>query len=164
LISKILLALLLISSISKAELFEKGNLGFGAIIGSGSITVGRSVQNYAIAGLSAEYFVIENLSVGLGYMGWFGATPSLNQLTIPVNYYVPLNQKYRPYFGAFVRETFVSTGYDDYTSYGAKGGLAYKMSRTSYLGIAIVGEFYGDNTIYKESSNYYPEITFAFLF
>ncbi len=160
----IVVALLLLSSISHAELFQKGNLGLGVVVGGGSINVSRKTQNYTIAGVSAEYFVIDDLSVGLGYVGWFGGTPSLNQVTIPVNYYVPLSKKFRPYVGGFVRQTFVSDGYDDYLSYGAKVGLAYTISKKAYIGVGWVNEFYDDSSIFKDSSTSYPEVTFAFSF
>ncbi|WP_321779269.1 hypothetical protein [Sulfurimonas sp.] len=163
-IKNIIVSLILLSSISHAELFEKGNLGLGVIVGGGSINVNRKTQNYTIAGVSAEYFVMNDLSVGFGYVGWFGATPSLNQITLPVNYYVPLSEKFRPYVGAFVRETFVSDGYDDYFSYGAKVGLAYTISKKSYIGVAWVNEFYDNSSIFKDSSTSYPEVTFAFSF
>ena len=158
------MGLVLLSSVGYAELFKKNNLGLGVAFGGGSISVGRTSQSYTILGVSAEYFVVDNLSVGVGYMGWFGGTPTLNQITVPVNYYIPLGEKLRPYTGVFIRETFVSDGYDNYESYGAKVGLAYTISKNSYIGVAMVYELYGDNNFYTDSSSTYPEITFAFSF
>jgi len=164
LIKKVLLELLLLASVSHAELYSQGNIGLGIIVGSGSSTTREGTQNYTIAGVNADYFIIDDLSVGLGYMGWFGGTPTLNQITIPVTYYVPLNEKYRPYLGAFIRETFISDGYDDYESYGAKAGVAVSFSKKSYLGIGLVQEFYSSGKYGNDTSNTYPEIVFAFSF
>lgn len=161
---KILLGLLLLTGISHGELFQKGNLGLGVIVGSGSSLTREGTQNYTIAGVTADYFIIDDLSVGLGYMGWFGGTPTLSQVTLPVTYYLPLEEKFRPYIGAFLRETFVSEGYDDYNSYGVKAGVAISFSKKSYLGIGLVQEFYGSGKYGDESSNTYPEIIFALSF
>ena len=163
-IKKVLLALFLLASVSHAELFNRGNAALGIIVGSGSSTTREGTQNYTVAGISADYFIIDDLSVGLGYMGWFGGTPTLNQVTAPVTYYIPLNEKFRPYLGAFVRETYISDGYDDYESYGAKVGVAVSFSKRLYLAIGVVQEFYGSGKYGNESSNTYPEIVFAFSF
>lgn len=161
---KVLLALLLVCNVAYAELFEKNRVGLGVIVGSGSSVTRQGRQYYTIAGVSADYFIVDNLSVGFGYMGWFGATPTLNQITIPVTYYVPLDKKIRPYVGVFVRETFISDGYDDYESYGAKVGVAIALSKESYLGFGVVQEFYSNDKYANESSNTYPEVIFAFSF
>ncbi len=163
-IKKVLVGFLLFASVSHADLFKQGNLGLGVIIGSGSSMTKEGTQNYTIAGVSADYFIIDDLSLGLGYMGWFGGTPTLNQITVPITYYIPLQEKYRPYLGAFVRETFISEGYDDYESYGAKAGVAISFSKKSYLGIGVVQEFYSSGKYGDKSSNTYPEVIFAFSF
>jgi len=164
LIKKFILGLLLVSSVAQAELFQKDTLGIGVALGSGSLTVGRTTEDYFLLGASAEYFVMDNLSVGLGVLSWIGGTPTLNQFTLPLTYYMPLSERFRPYAGVFFRETLVSDGYDNYSSYGAKLGLAYILSRNSYIGFAMVSEKYGSNSLYEDSSSTYPEITFAFSF
>ncbi|OIP54976.1 MAG: hypothetical protein AUK54_05010 [Helicobacteraceae bacterium CG2_30_36_10] len=161
---KLLLGLLLLGGVSHAELFQQGNVGMGIIVGNGSSLTREGTQNYTIVGVSADYFIVDDLSVGLGYMGWFGGTPTLNQVTLPITYYIPLDEKFRPYLGAFMRETYISEGYDDYESYGAKAGVAISFSKKSYLGIGVVQEFYGSGKYGDESSSTYPEIIFAFSF
>lgn len=141
-------------------------MGIGIGIGGGSFTTlqdGR--QNYTILGISADYYVIDNLSVGIGYKGWFGGTPSLNQLAIPVTYYIPASKKVRPYVGVFVKKTFVSDGYDDFESYGGKLGVAIVMAPNSYVGIGYAAERYSScGTWQDECSTSYPELVFAFSF
>ncbi|MBU0719860.1 hypothetical protein KJ877_00815 [bacterium] len=161
---KILAALILFASVSGAQIYDKGNMGLGIIIGGGSLEVDNKTQNYTIAGASVDYFVIDNMSVGIGYMSWFGASPSLNQITVPVHYYLPLDEKYRPYFGAFIRETLLESPYESYESYGLKMGIAIKLSQKVFLGIGVVQEYYGSCDFQKECSSAYPELVATFAF
>ncbi|WP_373002986.1 hypothetical protein [Sulfurimonas sp.] len=162
----ILLALLLLSSVANAELFKKSNVGVGVAIGGGTVTTVRDgQQNYTILGVNADYFVIDNLSVGIGVMSWLGATPTLNQITVPVTYYMPLNEKLRPYVGAFVRKTYVSDGYEDFESYGGKLGVAMILSPNSYIGAGMISEHQSSCSNWQDScSRTYPEFVFAFSF
>jgi len=164
LIKKVLLGLALVSSLVHADFFVKGNTSVGVVLGSGSVSYGpRHTENYTIFGVNADYFVIDGLSVGLGYRGWFGGSPTKNQLTVPVTYYLPISEKFRPYAGVFVRETFVSGDYDNYESYGMRGGVTMTISRNSYIGVGVVQEYYsidGNN----DSSTTSPEFILAFSF
>ena len=166
-IKNILLSLFLIGTLVQADPFSKGNLGLGVVLGSGSITIEKrfssEVQNYTILGVSTDYFIYDNLSVGIGYRGWFGGEPTLNQFTIPVTYYAPLSEKFRPYIGVFGRQTLVNSDiYDDYSSYGAKIGVAYLFSPRAYLGFGWVTEKYSECDMSNECSNSYPEFVFSF--
>ena len=161
---KVLLGLLLVGSLVHADFFAKSNTSVGVAIGSSSISRGFKTETYTILGVNADYFVIDNLSVGLGYRGWFGGTPTLNQVTIPVTYYIPVSQKIRPYAGVFGRETFVSGEYDDYESYGVRGGVTMILSKNSYIGVGVVQEYYGSTKFQESSSSTYPEFIFAFSF
>jgi len=166
LIKKVLVALLLLSSMLNAQMFKKTNLGLGIAVGGGSVTTAKDGrQNYTILGVSADYFVMDNLSVGLGYMGWLGATPTLSQFTLPVTYYIPTDKKWRPYFGGFVRKTYVSDGYDDYESYGGKVGVAMTLSPNSYFGVGMISEHQSSCSNWQEDcSTVYPEMVFGFSF
>lgn len=165
-IKNISLALLLLSSVASAELFKKTNLGLGVTIGSGTVsTVRDGEQNYTIIGVNADYFFIDNLSVGLGFMSWMGAVPTLSQITVPVTYYVPVNKQLRPYIGAFARKTYVSDGYDDYESYGGKLGMAMVLSPNSYIGVGLISEYQSSCSEWQDNcSRTYPEFVFALSF
>ena len=160
-IQKIILSLVLVASFANADMFSKGNKSFGVVLGSGT----SYNNNYTILGVSGDYFVIDNLSVGAGYRGWFGNGPNINQLTLASAYYIPLSKKFRPYVGAFVRETFTE-GEDNYESYGARGGLALTLSPNSYVSAGYAYEQYGSCGYRgeKECSNSYPEIVFSLSF
>lgn len=158
-IKKIILSLSLLFSVANADLFDRGNLAFGGVIGSGY----SGNESYMILGVSADYFAMNGLSVGVGYQGWFGADPTQNQLTLSTNYYIPLNDKLRPYVGAFFRETFIS-GYDDRSSYGGRAGLAVTMSRNTFISAGWAYEEYTNCPEYLECSSNYPEIVFSLAF
>lgn len=153
-----LVLVLLVSSIASAEIFDKGKSNFGVSLGAGS-----SYNNtYTLLGVSGNYFVVDNLSVGASYRGWFGATPMQNELALSTSYFLPLSKKFRPYVGAFVRETFIE-GYDNRESYGARGGVAM-VTNNSYVSIGYAYEQYGSCLIKEECSTSYPELVFGLSF
>ena len=156
---KILITVIALFSIAHADIFVQGNKNIGASIGAG-----RSFgKNYTIAGIYGNYFIVDNLSVGLGYRSWFGASPSINELLLEGIYYLPLNKKFHPYLGIFGRDTFVS-GQSDYQSYGGKAGVAITTSKNSYVGVGYVLEYYSDCNSASNCSNSYPEVVFGLSF
>lgn len=155
---KILVILLFVTTLLQAEIFDKGKSNFGVSLGAGS-----SYNNtYTLIGVSGNYFVVDNLSVGLSYRGWFGATPMQNEIALATNYFVPISEKFRPYLGAFVRETFIE-GYDNRESYGARGGVAI-VTNNSYISLGYAYEQFGSCLIKEECSTSYPEIVFGLSF
>ncbi|MEA1982892.1 MAG: hypothetical protein U9N39_05045 [Campylobacterota bacterium] len=81
-VRNVLSILVLVSCIANADIFLKGKSNFGISVGAGS-----SYNNtYTIVGLSGNYFVVDNLSIGASYRGWFGATPMQNELALATNY------------------------------------------------------------------------------
>lgn len=155
---KVLVGLVLLSSLVNADIFSKDKMQFGVSLGAG-YSYGNS---YTLVGLSGNYFVVDNLSVGLSYRGWLGATPMQNELALSTNYFLPISQKFRPYVGAFIRETFVD-GYDDFESYGARGGVAM-VTKNSYVSIGYAYEQFSSCTYNDECSTSYPEIVFGLSF
>lgn len=162
---KKLIFLLLISLASlNADRFSQGDVGIGILVGGGSLSTNYGVKNYTILGASADYFVIDDLSVGIGYTGWFGSSPTISQLTIPLNYYIPLDKKLRPYIGTFYRYTFIGKPYEDYSSFGAKAGVSMQVSKKAYLGAGWVQEYYDNCSNFKDCSAGYLEVSLIFSF
>lgn len=162
---KIIFTLLIMASVLSGDVFDRGRTSVGIVVGS-SYAYG---EQYTILGVGVDYFVANGLSVGAGYRGWFGGNPSINQLTLASSYYIPLSKKFRPYIGAFLRETYMN--YDaiddkDYLSYGARGGLAITMSPNSYVSFGYAYEEYSDckDKPYLDCSSSYPEIVFSLAF
>ena len=165
---KIVSVLLLLSTLAFANPFGAGNRAIGITVGSGSVSysVGpfSTVENYYILGVNADFFVAENLSVGLGYRGWFGGDPTINQGTIPVTYYIPTNSKFRPYLGAFYRYTYIADDrYDNYSSAGGRAGLAITF-QNGYVGFGWAQEYYLDSDSLSDSTSGYPEVVLGFSF
>lgn len=162
-IKKAALLLLLLSGMLQAEMFDKGQSDVGVSIGAGS-SLGNT---YTIFGLNASYFVIDNLNVGLSYRGWFGSTPTQNELALSTNYFLPLNEKFHPYAGLFIKKTFISetslTSERDFESYGARGGVAMVLNKNSYVSLGYAYE-QGNCSGNIECSTSYPEVVFALSF
>ncbi len=142
-----------------ADVFSQGQKHIGITISSGS----SYNSTYTIVGVKANYFIVNNLSMGLEYRGWFGGTPTLHELSIPLTYHAPLHPVYRPYAGAFYRHSFVASPYRDYDVYGFRVGMSMKLSAGSYSTFGWVQEYYpqssGDGT-----SRGYPEISIGLSF
>lgn len=156
---RIILSVALLSSIVSAELFDKGKIAFGVVAGAGSI----NGDGYFVAGVSGDYFVMNGLSIGIGYRGWFGAAPTEHQITLSSNYYLSLNNQYHPYVGVFARETFLDDF--DYTSYGGRVGLAMRMSSTSYVSVGYAFEESSNCPFrFDDCSDSYPEFVFSLAF
>ncbi len=165
---KIFVTLVILSSLAFANPFGAGNRAVGITLGSGSVSysVGpfSTVENYYILGVNADFFVAENLSVGLGYRGWFGGDPTINQGTIPVTYYIPTNSKFRPYLGAFYRYTYIADDrFDNYSSAGGRAGLAITF-QNGYVGFGWAQEYYLDSDSLSDSTSGYPEVVLGFSF
>ena len=156
---KIIAGLLFLSSLLSADFFEKGRSSVGFVAGAGYV----NKDSYFIAGLSGDYFILDGLSVGGGYRGWFGVDPTQHQLTLSSNYYYSIDNKYHPYLGVFARETFIDAY--DYSSYGGRVGLAITMSRNSYISVGYAYEEYTNcKGVLIECSNSYTEFVFSLSF
>lgn len=155
--------MLLLSSVN-ADVFNKGNVAVGLLVGGGSIASDQGDKQYSLVGANVDYFVIDNLSLGLGYTQWFGNDPSISQVTIPLNYYYPLNEKWHPYVGTFYRHTSIGKPYENFNSYGLKAGVAAQISKRAFLGGGWIQEYYDNCSNFHECSSGYPELLLIFTF
>jgi len=171
---KFALAALFACSLTQADiLFHKGSIALGVGVGSGSVTydtnIGSTTKNYFLFGVSADYFVMDNFSIGASIWNWSGASPTIMQYTLPVTYYFKTESNISPYSGLYYRLTDYSGTYHDNfgNSYsvdatnalGIRAGIAYKVS-FGYLGVGIAGE----KSLHDGSTTTYPEFTVGFVF
>ena len=155
----ILLLLLLITAIHSEGLFSSGNKNFGVIVGTDN-SFGNS---YTVVGANVNYFVIDNLSIGASYNAFLGDSPSINEVTVPVTYHVPIEgTSYRPYVGAFYNQTFIEDPYDDYNILGGRIGISLQTSMNSFMSLGWVQEFSTSDKNQKKKG--YPEIYAGFSF
>lgn len=160
---KTALSLLVAASVSHASgMFSVGHKNFGFHIGQDN----AYGNNYTVIGVNVSYFLIDNLSTGLGYQTWLGEDPSINQVTLPLTYHVPIEGMLRPYVGAFYSHTFMGEDkhyeYNDYDSYGGRVGVTMQTSPNSYVSFGWVQEVYDDG-VDKESRGY-PQVSAGFSF
>ncbi|RUM61658.1 MAG: hypothetical protein DSZ03_08125 [Sulfurimonas sp.] len=143
----------------QADVFSQGQKHVAISISSGS----SYNTTYTIVGVKANYFIVDNLSMGLAYRGWFGGDPGKHELSIPLTYHAPLHPVYRPYAGAFYRHSFMTSPYQDYDVYGFRVGISLQLSPNSYSTFGWVQEYYpqagGDG-----SARGYPEISVGLSF
>lgn len=122
-------------------------------------------HSYTIMGVSGEYCVVDNLAVGAMYRTWFGGGPTQNELSLYSNYFFALQSNMRPYVGAFVRRTFISSELiDDFNSYGFRGGLSVITSQNSYISFGYAVEYYDTCVYLDQCKRTYPELTVGISF
>ena len=157
----LILLLLVTSSTIYAEsgVFSVGSKNIGVTVG----TDNSFGNNYTVLGATVHYFIVDNLSIGASYQTYLGDKPSINQITVPVTYYLPLeNTMYKPYLGAFYNRTFIEKPYKDYNIYGGRAGLSLQTSANSYMSFGWVQEFSNDGN--NNENRGYPEFTGGFSF
>ncbi len=137
---------------------EHKNMSFH--VGSGTAYDSR----YTVLGINVNYFVIKNLTLGVGYTAWFGGDPKINKVSLPITYYLPVGDSIRPYLGVVYHRTFIGDGYDDYNSYSGRVGVAISNGG-SFLRLGWVQEYYdNDNTDDEKKSEGYPEVSGGYSF
>jgi len=161
---KLLILVLVVMSL-QADMFDQGSKTVGLKIGSASI----GNEQYFIAGLNGNYFVVDNLSVGLGFEKWFVGDPDISKVTLESTYFLEINEKLHPYAGIIYRRILVSgsdrfgRSYDDTNAYGARAGLAFTRGRFLLSG-GLVHEIYDTTENLFNDSETYVEFTIGFVF
>ncbi len=159
---KLLLTAIMIGSLNAeglTGLFSQGQKNFGFGVSSGS----SFNSDYTIVSASFNYFIQNNISAGIGYQGWFGGDPKINEISIPVTYYYPLSELYHPYVGAIYRHTFVDSDLiDDYDVIGGRIGVAMTMGNNTYAQFGWVQEHRTHGSDSQDEG--YPEISMGFVF
>jgi hypothetical protein len=163
---KIIYSLLFLGTLLQSDvLVSRGSVAVGVGVGSGSIDVqygsGYNSNTYFIVGASVDYFVLNDLCVGVGVHAWLGEDPTLIQYTVPVTYYIDTKTRLHPYAGGFYRYSDYSGGAyaQDYSSLGVRGGVAYRAS----FGYFAAGYVYERNML-NDINNGYPEVYAGFVF
>ena len=164
-IKNILFTLLICSISLQADMFSQGSKSIGVKLGSAYI----GQENYTIAGLSGNYFIIDSLSVGLGYEKWFSGDPDVDKITAESTYFIKANDNIRPYAGVLYRRILISgsdrfgRSFDDVNSYGARAGLGI-IQGNLLLSAGVVYEKYDTTQSLFDDSETYVELTIGFAF
>ena len=156
---KILLILLTANALYAGGIFSVGSKNVGLTVG----TDNSFGNTYTVLGATVNYFVIDNLSVGASYQAYLGGDPQINQVTVPVTYYLPLeNMGFRPYLGGFYNQTFIEDPFKDYNIYGGRAGVSMQISNNSFMSLGWVQEF--SNSASSRSNQGYPEFSAGLFF
>ena len=153
-----MLAILFSSGLS-ASPFAKGSSSVVVSAGSGSVFD----DSYFILGLGYGYFLANGLQLGIEVDTWLGGSPDIYQVTPHVQYVFHQTPKVKPYIGAFYTRSFID-GFDDLDAVGYRAGLYIVTGGNSYVGIGGARREYKDcrETVYKDCSTSYTELTFLF--
>jgi len=154
---KLLLLTLTLLSL-QADLFKAGQKNFGFSAGS-STGFGNT---YTVIGANFNYFIQDGFSVGLGYQGWFGSDPKINEISIPLTYYYEYTPQYYPYAGFRYAHTAIDDPYKDYDTYGLRAGLAMSFGGNSYMSVGWVQDYRKRDG--ASDSEGYPEISMGVSF
>ncbi|MDX2320693.1 MAG: ferrodoxin oxidoreductase beta subunit [Moritella sp.] len=114
---------LLLSNLVHSASLTAGSKSVGIKLGGASI----GPENYSIAGVSINYFALDNLAIGAGYEYWFSGKPTLSKATVDSTYYIPASEQLKPYFGLLYSHYFVEDN-ADIDAYGYRIGIAYIKS------------------------------------
>ncbi len=138
--------------------FPQGKVRVG--IGGGLFS-GRDRTDFGFE-ISIGVFVIDNLELGVDTAFQFGDSPFAAYLGPTARYVFPVNSYVAPYIGGFYRHWFLSEGFEDFDSLGARLGLLVRSGAAYlYLGIvyeAVVSECDGD------CDEFYPEFGVSYFF
>jgi len=162
---KKLLLLAFLAMSLQADMFDEGSKSIGLKIGSASI----GSEQYFIAGLNGNYFVLDDLSVGIGYEQWFSGDPDISKVTLESTYFLEASETIRPYAGLIYRRILVNgsdrfgNSYDDTNSYGGRAGVAFSRKHM-LLSAGLVYEKYDTTEQLFNDSETYLEFTIGFFF
>ncbi|MEI6896728.1 MAG: ferrodoxin oxidoreductase beta subunit [Psychromonas sp.] len=136
---------LLLSNLAHSAALLSGSKSLGVKLSGASI----DGEYYSIAGISFNYFAIDNLSVGGSYEYWFSGSPTVYKATAESTYYVPASKTFRPYFGILYSHYFIEDDHDIETL-GYRVGVAY-MQEPLYFSGGIKQEYYlSDSSIFSD--------------
>ena len=122
-ISLLFTCLPLTSFLANSASLTAGSKGIGIKLGGASI----GAENYTIAGLSAHFFVVDNLSAGAAYEYWFSGKPEVSKATLESTYFIPASEQIKPYVGLLYSHYFIGDN-SDLDAYGYRAGIAYIKS------------------------------------
>jgi len=167
---KLLFIITLSLSLYSASLSKSGNnLGVSGLFSQSSVTMGLKLgsasigsETYTIGGLSVNYFVLNGLSVGLGYESWFSGEPGIQKLTAESTYFIPAGKSIRPYLGLLYRRILIS-GFNDTNAYGYRAGLAFVRGKL-LLSAGVVQERHDSTGLFLKERQTYGEFTVGFAF
>jgi len=142
--------------------FAQGRLRLSVLLGGGT----NFQDNYLIVGAGVGYFPIDGLEASLGGTAWLLGDPFIGTVTPGLTYVFYQVPKIHPYLGAFYRHYFITSSFDDFDTYGGRGGVNLLVGDNGYVGGGVVYErlFDCQRGVWQDCDQWYPELTFAIVF
>lgn len=163
-----LLLIVILFSLAFPASAAVGNGVFGQGRSQFSLSGGNAYafdDNYFVIGVSASYYVMDGLGIGLALEKWSGAKPGITKYAPFVQYVLYRESSVRPYVGGFYRRSVID-GLPDINSIGGRAGAIFTSGTNSYVSIGLVYETYLDcqAAIYRTCSSTYPDLSVTFGF
>jgi hypothetical protein len=153
--------LMLGSGLAQADRFASGTVRF-----SGSLSATSAFgDNFVQVGVGLGYYVIDGLELGLDARSWLGGERDIHELAPAITYVFTNFRNLQPYAGALYRHTFIE-GRDDLSAYGGRAGIFLQQSTNLMVRAGVVGirNHNCDEAIYRDCTEFYPEISIGFYF
>lgn len=142
----LLTTFLLLSNLSHSASLTAGSKSVGIKLGGASI----GPESYTIAGVSINYFALDNLAVGAAYEYWFSGKPTVSKATIESTYYIPASAQLKPYVGLLYSHYFVDN-FADIDAYGYRIGVAYINSPMFFSAGLRQEKYTSDRAIFSDN-------------
>ena len=167
-LSRLMLTMLLFVSALPADaavvagMYAQGRTQFSLVGGNGY----AYNNDYLFIGVSASYYVIDGLGVGMSFEKWSNGDPGITKYAPFVQYvFYQSSSSVQPYVGAFYRHTMVD-GLSDINSFGERAGINIRSGSNAYISFGFVQEVYlnCDEAVYITCRETYPELGITFGF
>lgn len=142
-------------------MFAQGRTQFSLVAGNGY----AFDNNYFVIGASVSHYVLDGLGVGLSFENWSGGDPGITKYAPFAQYVFYQASSVQPYVGGFYRHTSIA-GLPGINSVGGRAGIYIASGSNASVSAGFVHESYLDcqETLYRECSVTYPEVTLTFGF
>lgn len=143
--------------------FAQGRLRLSILLGGGT----NFDDDYLILGGGVGYYLVNGLELAVDGSAWLIGDPFLATVTPGLTYVFVMVPQVHPYLGAFYRHYFISDGFDDFDTYGGRGGVYLTIGNNGFVGAGVVYERRfdcDDNVLWRDCDQWYPEVTVAFVF
>jgi len=132
-------------------------------IGLGGGLFGSTVDRWNLAiAIQYGYFVADNIEVGVDGAVQFGRDPFAAQLGPTFRVLFPVSPVVHPFVGVFYRHWFLTGGFDDQDTIGARMGIIIREGIT-FFGLGVVYEHIV-SACEVDCGSFYPELGFSVLF
>lgn len=154
----LLSTLILFCNLAHSAQFNAGTKSVGIKLSGASI----GHESYTIAGVSINYFVIDNLAIGGAYEYWFSGKPSVSKTTLESTYFLPTSKAVRPYLGLLYSHYYIADN-ANIDAYGYRAGISYIKSPL-LLSVGIRQEEYSSDRVIFTGNDVTGEFIIGFSF